>query len=1781
MASFPGSVYAPPGPYTQTLFDNPVQAAVQGVRIPTWIGTGNEVLTQQDLQVVRGSSSSVDQYIPQEDETSRAVVQITDAGQVILGSFDGSRRLLQVRNFPIVTGDGSGTTATDAASIEVTINGLPDVVLTVQGAIGVLELSTAPAAGDEVRVSYFFNRTDTLTTDDVSDQVTEDPATIRGLGEEPTGGYDITVDNNTLLLTIDSVATTIDLGTPGVKPAATVVSIINGQTATTSLTASLYTTNFGGTAIQFVADQDLIVGSGTANTLLGLTAGSSTNRRKVFFTFQGPIVSGNNGGVTTTDPEKVTATVNGTQVTATAVNGSARSVTLPYAPATGSTVTIKYYFNTWQDTFDYLANINVTEVIRVGIVPGNSDFIQEADFVLKDDLIVWGTAVLIRSGIHTEGATYFGGEQGGQVTALLVDAQTFLEPATAVTDTSVNPPVTSKTVFNLPFQPTTGNGRNTPLGQSLFQSVSNNRIDLPTNRPDLVIAYWGFSVEDALERGPVTVTEVEGVQITLQDPVDTGATAFATFYYNILVDEEYSLLCDVPGASGIGTYFVQDSNGIALFTPVFGVKGAALTGVTIEFPSGSELTPDVRFESGTTGSVEETVTVSFSSIDDTIAKYSVPGPGPYVTVEDASDHARFLVDGTALTGGAAGIDLSRVDGIDGLGVSASLIGDEIVYDATSGKTTYDIVAGSNDEVGVTMDDVLVTSIAVAGTGVNADEYVEALNAFSKLPSFTPFYTAQTRFVGSTIITAGEYDDLVFHYTGVTSGVSGVLTATIAPLTYASPTLLAAAVQTVVDTEIGTLGAGFDGLALTVSVDSNSRLRFSLLAAEGDVGTFSAGGVLTVTGAPVPTAGDQIVYTSWDGTQAVLTATATATVAGANNFDISSGVVGTIATEIATAVADTTNDIAEILTTTGAVAATVPVVPLVPGTLGNRVTGAEGSVAGAGTFTFVDPSGAVDAAGGYLEFLDAGSVGADFSVLSGISTDASTSGEQTKLLNCDVARRFTVAGLSGALIYDRLILRNRIVPGSGSLSGVSQLAQTELRIEGNNAITETGLSPNETGLAALGAVVQPAALFGEVGFLGGQVPTGTFADARDGQPSVTLFADGGTTSQNNIFKINVDGTLINVEFTDAAGAAIPAAGTADVPLGPASSANTIITQLRTAAAAVGLPAGTFVQEGAGIRAVSATSRTSSEVTVGDGNANDILGFQSGGTDGRDIVEPEQIASALMGHHDATVSDKYLTYASPDATYFAGLALASVISDAANAEYLYLQSQAATGGGLGLSSNITLLDPSAGNGSWLLPGTQVNAEVGDGASGEEGFNGFYVTSSDPVDGSGSINTSSLNSGVGQDGVIDQTYRDVKTGLVFTVLAREGGGTYPIGVGATFTFEVRTKVATDSNLPVNTVPGIELLVTNTTGVAVDDTAIVQTIERGGNEPAVGDLYYVTYNFTKDDLSVGLFSRISVVERVFGAVSPEFPLSLAAFLGMTNGAVLVALKQVPKQPNSNQGSEQDYFDAIDEIAGSLPGGAGVSTITLLRGDSAALFNKLKQHVDLQSAIRQRQERTAINGLSSGTQPSDAGALAQSISDTRMRFVYPDIVALTLTDAVGVDKQFLVDGTYLASATAGNRASPNIDVATPWTRGRLFGFDELRRTLDAVEQNELAVQGITVLEDRRPAIQIRQGLTSDITNVVTKTPTVITIADAVQQQTRVTLDRFIGVKFLPGLLEQIEGRLTFMLKDFVAREIIAAFTGVGAQTTDNPTVVEVEAWYQPVFPLLYIIVTFNLRSSL
>lgn len=1781
MPGFPGQQYAKPGVYTRTSFESPLQGLLTGLKLPVFIGTGSEILIQTDLEMVRGSSSMVDQRIVQEDETGRAVVSISAVGAVTLGDFNGERARIQVRKYPIVNGDGTGTTATKSSAVAVTINGDPVVVTAMSAATGILTLASSPEAGDEVRVTYYFKRTDTLITDTVSDQVTTDTPLIYGQIGQP---YTIAEDvNDTLVFTVDDedeVTVTIPDSGDSTWTAAQVASFIIGGAGTTSLSATTVTNNYGEVVLAISADRDLEVGSGSANSTFGLTAGDTTARNTVFYTFHGPIVDGSNGGVTTTDPSDVTAKVDGVQVIPTSVDGASRAVTLPFAPDVGSVVTIQYNFNAWQDTFDYLAHVNITEITKAGVSPGRSDYTDQVDFVLKDDRIVWGTAYSVSAGTHTTGKTYF---NDSQVTGTLVDARTYMQACTAVTDTSVSPPVTSTKKFTLPLVPTTGNGRNSPLGSSLFQTVSNGRIDLPTNRPDLVLAYWGYGVQDAIERGAVTVTKVDSSTstITLQSPVPTGASVYCTFYYNTLVDQEYTLTVGTAGASGVGTYSVTNEAGDSLFTPKYGSKSSGLSTITLQFPSGSERKPDCRFETPTVttdyeGPVEEDVTVTFAATDSTLAEFTNSLAGDYSFVLNTSDRLYLKVDNASLAGGAAGIDLGSVNGVANLGFVASVIGTEITYEADTGYTTYEVDA-TNGGVNLMVDGVLISADAATGVAQTLAAFVTAINdAATAAP---PEYVSAGRFLSATTLTVNEYDQIMFHYSGNNSGLTGNLTATIAPATYSSVSTLAAAVEAAMAVQIATVGAAFTGLTVDVTGDGDGHLVFALTR---PVGVEATGTVTTAT----VLAGNTVTI---DGT--VFTAITGARTPGLNDFDRTPGTDITTATDLVAAINDALNWVGAAPVTATNVGGTSAIVTLTAvdvGVAGNAITlASSGATLAVSGITLTGGQDLDDS--GFLEFITHGTAARDFCVLAGIDTAAATQGAQVKLIDGPIARRFTIAGdNTGGLLHDRIILRSRLVPGSGTVHPAYMLSYSGIEVQGSTGDELIGLTSGTVSLAGWRATILPATMLANVGFSGGQATAN--GDARDGQPLVTFYASGGTTDQNNVLKFTMDGTPVTVEFTDGDGFPIADAGSADVPLGPIIWPTTVLGQIRAAVTASGLGSASsrVLQEGAAIRLVSTLSTTVSSIVVWNGNANTVLGFTEADTAERTLVSPGTLASALMTH-GGTLAATLNSWEAPTATYFAAEALATVVADDAGAEYLFVESQGTSG--LGTSSSLAFADATAN--SVLLPGTGFGVEDGDGATGEVGISGFYVTSTDPANGSGTANNSLLNSGTGQDGIVGQTYVDLVTGLTFTVLERSGGSDYPNG--ETFTLRVRATVTTDSNLPVNTIPGLELIVTNTLSIGTGDTAVVETFERGGEEPAIGDVYYISYEYTKQDFDTALFTKFASIEARYGSLSPDNPVTLAAFLAILNGAVLVGIKQVQKDTDNDGDGVGDtasitqFRDAVDELEGAITGGILPDILIPLRGDSTEFFQYITKHADIQSDIRHQAERTVIGGVSSGVTPRSVGSVAQAVARTRFRLVYPDIVIVPLPRAEGPDEETLVDGTYLAAMLAGSVVSPNVDVATPWTNRRLVGASRLARTLDAVEQNQVAIKGVTVIEDRPPLLRVRHGLTTDLVgnstngnSTLSRLPTIIQIVDEVQQQARKTLDRFIGTKFLPGVLSQIEGQLSNTLKLLVEAQILSAYTGVKANiASDDPTVAEVEAFVSPVFPLLYVVVSFSMRSSL
>jgi hypothetical protein len=397
--------------------------------------------------------------------------------------------------------------------------------------------------------------------------------------------------------------------------------------------------------------------------------------------------------------------------------------------------------------------------------------------------------------------------------------------------------------------------------------------------------------------------------------------------------------------------------------------------------------------------------------------------------------------------------------------------------------------------------------------------------------------------------------------------------------------------------------------------------------------------------------------------------------------------------------------------------------------------------------------------------------------------------------------------------------------------------------------------------------------------------------------------------------------------------------------------------------------------------------------------------------------------------------------------------------------------------------------------------------------------------------------------------------------------------------FTLEVSPTFHVSPSVPRYSIGGLELLVTNTVGVGVNDTANLTTYNPSGVEPAVGDFYFLSYRYLKQDYSPKIYQQLKTIEANFGRTSSENRVTLAAYLSILNGAVLIIIKQVLKVPNTNQASAQSFNAAIDELATPLPGNIRPDIMVPLATDTS-VYTHLTSHCEIQSNIRNQAERIGMISFASGTSPTTAQAVARGLNSSRIIALYPDSSVITLTDELGQSFESLIDGSFFGAAVAGAVVSPAVDVATPYTRRRIQGFTRIPRMMDPVEANQTAVAGITILEDLDPIIRIRQGLTTNMSNVLTRLPTVVQIADFVQQQSRAILDSFVGTKFLATRTNEVVVSMTGLFRSLVQAEIVGAFTGMTAVIDqDDPTILRFEMYYSPIFPLLYLMLTFNLRA--
>jgi hypothetical protein len=218
------------------------------------------------------------------------------------------------------------------------------------------------------------------------------------------------------------------------------------------------------------------------------------------------------------------------------------------------------------------------------------------------------------------------------------------------------------------------------------------------------------------------------------------------------------------------------------------------------------------------------------------------------------------------------------------------------------------------------------------------------------------------------------------------------------------------------------------------------------------------------------------------------------------------------------------------------------------------------------------------------------------------------------------------------------------------------------------------------------------------------------------------------------------------------------------------------------------------------------------------------------------------------------------------------------------------------------------------------------------------------------------------------------------------------------------------------------------------------------------------------------------------------------------------------------------------------------------------------------------------VVGVAAGTTPLGVQAIADGLDSELTTVIYPDSWIIGIQDSSGNVTNQLVDSSYMAAAVAGSTCAPSIDVGTPWTRRFIQGFIQPATQLDPVEANQVAVNGVTVLELVSAGIRIRHGLTTNVSSVITRTPSVTLIIQDIQQATRVALDPFIGQKFTGTTISSAQRAVTSMFGKKTG-VTVSSVSGISVTTDPNdPTILDEAAIYTPIFPLEYIMSNMQVR---
>ena len=395
--------------------------------------------------------------------------------------------------------------------------------------------------------------------------------------------------------------------------------------------------------------------------------------------------------------------------------------------------------------------------------------------------------------------------------------------------------------------------------------------------------------------------------------------------------------------------------------------------------------------------------------------------------------------------------------------------------------------------------------------------------------------------------------------------------------------------------------------------------------------------------------------------------------------------------------------------------------------------------------------------------------------------------------------------------------------------------------------------------------------------------------------------------------------------------------------------------------------------------------------------------------------------------------------------------------------------------------------------------------------------------------------------------------------------------------------TLVVANPNSGVAYVLGTDYTTVQTGGTAntPDVTFAIQRVIDGHINP--GDYVQASYQYTDSQyfLTPTIFYDYDDVRNAYGQpfnlVTNEIQseLSLMAKFAFLNGAYQVVAVAV--QPTGSGGTVAtigDYGNAIDMLKDQP-----LVAIVVVGSGQQPIHQLLQEHVDQQSL--NRHERRAICAMDGTVVPVPSSQRilnAQAITDTRILMICPTTFNYFSPE---INQATLIGGQYIAASLAGLTLS--MSWAMPLTRKIIAGFTGVGELEQEGQKNLESQNGLCVVEMRRQLLQVRHGVSTDPTDLISREWSIIGQQDAMVFRLRDYLEsaNLIGTPIYPYTLINVKGSADAALQSLIRDGLIVDYTGLKVrQLVTNPDVLEVSFSWLPAWPLNYIVVTFNITLS-